>query len=130
MGSMSTLAQIADRIGPLIGKLGSPHDGEVLSAARTLARTLDKHGFNFNDLAIAVVAEPVTRIVYRGPEPKSDWWQVADWCVDHQEWLPEKEAEFVVNMRLILSRPDTEPTPKQAKWLKNILERIEEEIAA
>ena len=77
-----------------------------------------------------MVAEPVTRIVYRGPEPKSDWWQVANWCVDHQEWLPEKEADFVTNMRLILSRPDAEPTPKQAKWLENIWDRIKEEMAA
>ena len=130
MGSMSTLAQIADRIGPLIGKLGSPHDGEVLSAARTLARILDKHGFNFNDLAIALLAEPVTRIVYRGPEPKSEWRQIADWCVDHEEWMSHKDFEFVASMRLILSQPGTEPTPKQAKWLQNILDRIKEEMAA
>ena len=55
---MSTLAQIADRIGPLIGRLGSPHDGEVVSAARALARQLDKAGLNFNDMAVALKAEP------------------------------------------------------------------------
>jgi hypothetical protein len=35
---MNALPQIADRISPLIGKLGSPHDGELLSAARALSR--------------------------------------------------------------------------------------------
>ena len=89
---MNAFPDIAERLSPLIGKLGSPHDGEVLSAARALARLLDKHGRSFNDLALAVQAEPVTRIVYRGPEPKSDWWQIADWCADHPEWLREEMA--------------------------------------
>jgi len=129
---MNALAQIADRIGPLIGKLGSPHDGEVLSAARALGRQLDNQGPNFNDLAIAVVAEPITRIVYRDrdPDPLSDWSEIADWCADHPEWLSEKEADFIANMCRILSRPGTEPTAKQAKWLQDILDRIREEMAA
>ncbi len=127
-----TIAQIADRIGPLIGKLGSPHDGEVLSAARALGRQLDSLDLNFNDLAIAVVAEPITRIVYRDRDPAllSDWSEIADWCADHPEWLSDKDADFITNMCRILSRPGTEPTPKQARWLQNILDRIREEMVA
>ncbi len=129
---MTALAQIADRISPLIGKLGSPHDGEVLSAARALGHQLDNLGLNFNDLAIALLAEPITRIVYRDrdPDPLSDWCEIADWCADHPEWLSEKEVDFVVNMSRILGRPGAEPTPKQAKWLQNILDRIKEEMSA
>jgi len=129
---MTAFADIADRIGPLIGKLGSPHDGEVLSAARALGRQLDNVGLNFNDLAIAVVAEPITRIVYRGPEPEplSDWCEIADFCADNLEWLSETEIEFVCNMAHILRRPGTEPTPKQATWLQDILDRIRGEMAA
>ncbi len=129
---MTAFADIADRIGPLIGKLGSPHDGEVLSAARALGRQLDNVGLNFNDLAIAVVAEPITRIVYRDrdPDPLSDWSEIADWCAYHPQWLSEKEADFIANMCRTLRRPGTEPTPKQGKWLQNILDRIKEERAA
>jgi len=129
---VTAFPDIAERLGPLIGKLGSPHDGEVLSAARALGRQLDNQGLNFNDLAIAVVAEPITRIVYRDrdPDPLSDWSEIADWCADHPEWLSDKESDFVVNMRRILRRPGAEPTLKQAKWLQNILDRIKEEMAA
>ena len=129
---MNALAQIIDRIGPLIGKLGSAHDGEVLSAARALGHQLDNLGLNFNDLAIALLAEPITRIVYRDrdPEPLSDWSEIADWCADNLEWLSQTEIEFVCNMARILRQPGTEPTLKQAKWLQNILDRIKEEMAA
>jgi len=129
---MTAFPDIAERLGPLIGKLGSPHDGEVVSAARALGRQLEIPGLNFNDLAIALLAEPVTRIVYRDrdPDPLLDWCEIADLCAEHSEWLSDKEADFVVNMRRILSRPGVEPTPKQAKWLQNILDRIREEMAA
>ena len=129
---MSALAQIADRIGPLIGKLGSPHDGEVLSAARALGRQLDNQGLNFNDLAIVLLAEPITQIVYRDRDQDqlSDWYEIADWCADHPEWLSDKEADFIVNMRRFLRRPGFEPSEKQQKWLNDILDRIRGEMAA
>ena len=129
---MTAFPDIADRLSPLIGKLGSPHDGEVLSAARALARLLDKHELNFNDLAVALQAEPVVHIVYRDPDPEplSDWCEIADWCADHPEWLSEKALDFIVNMRRILRRPGNEPTEKQAAWLNSILDRIREEMAA
>ncbi len=127
---MNALAQIPDRIGPLIGKLGSPHDGEVLSAARALGRQLDSLDLNFNDLAIALLAEPITQIVYRDPAPLSDWSEIADWCAGHLGWLSDKEADFIVNMCRTLRRAGAEPTPKQAKWLQDILDRIKEERAA
>jgi hypothetical protein len=48
---MNALPQIASRISPLIGKLGSPHDGEVLSAARAVApKLLDMKPAGFNAL--------------------------------------------------------------------------------
>ena len=37
---MNAVTNIAERLSPLIGKLGSPHDGEVLSAARAIAAAL------------------------------------------------------------------------------------------
>lgn len=129
---MNALAQIAERLGPLIGKLGSPHDGEVVSAARALGRILDKQGFTFNDMSIALLAEPVTRIIYRNPEPEpaANWREIADWCADRPEWLSDKEADFIKNMLCTLSWPGTEPTPKQAKWLQDIWVRIREEMVA
>ena len=132
MGGMNALAQIADRIGPLIGKLGSPHDGEVLSAARALGRQLDNLDLNFNDLAIALLAEPITQIVYRDPEAdlSSDWCAVADWCANRPECLSDKELDFVTNMRRTLRRAGAEPTSKQATWLQDIWDRIREEMAA
>lgn len=131
---MSGLSQMAGRLAALIGKLGSPHDGEVLGAARALGRLLEKQGMNFNDLAIALEAETVTRIVYRDREPEAepadDWREVAEWCAARGELLSECEAEFVASMARILRRPGNRPTPKQAKWLGAIFDRLREDVAA
>ena len=131
---MIGLSQMAGRLGPLIGKLGSRHDGEVLGAARALGRLLEKQGMGFNDLALGLEGEPVTRIVYRDREPEpgpaDDWREVAEWCAARGELLTELEADFVASMARILRRPGTQPTPKQAKWLGSIFDRLREDIAA
>lgn len=123
---------MAGRLCPLIGKLGSPHDGEVVSAARALGRLLDKQGANFNDLALALTAEPVTRIVYRDREPgaSDDWLEQAQWCAARAELLNEREADFVASMVRILRRRGTEPTRKQGDWLNSIYDKLREDVAA
>ncbi len=61
---------------------------------------------------------------------KPDWWQIAGWCKDRAGRLSDRESDFIFTMRFILTRPSAEPTPKQAKWLQNIMDRIKKETAA
>lgn len=47
---------VAPKLGKLIPLLGSNHDGEVLSAAAAIRRTLDNAGLDLNDLAETISA--------------------------------------------------------------------------
>jgi len=114
------LAIVGQRIGPLIGKLGSDHDGEVVAAARAIRRLLADQGLSFNDLARAVAPTETD-----GPVVVLRHWRCAtQWIVDNPDWFPtDRERRFVVDMRIILKRHD-QPTERQAAWIRSIVERL------
>jgi hypothetical protein len=119
---MTAFPNIADRISPLIGKLGSPHDGEVLSAARALLRQLDKYGLSFNDLGGALMAAPA-------PAPRHeaaafyDYLQACEWVLrTNGGALSARDLRFAEDMRGLLYRYP--PTPKQAAWLRGLVEKL------
>ena len=127
------IAALAPRLAPLLGKMASDHDGEILASVRAIRRLLERHGLTLNDLGAAIAAEPV-RVVYRDRQPEPDpaaehWREMAAFCASRAELLNEREAAFVANMARILRRPGAEPTPKQAAWLAAIYERLTEEIS-
>lgn len=125
------IAALAPRLGPLLGKLGSPHDGEVLAVARAIGRQLERHGLGWNDLGAAIAADPAVRVVYRDRQPEpdpaaEDWREMAAFCASRGELLSEKEHDFVRTMARVLRRPGAEPTPKQAAWLAALHDRLRE----
>jgi hypothetical protein len=126
------IAPLAPKLGPMLGKLASEHAGEVLATVRAIRRLLERHGLSLNDLGQALEAAPVAQIVYceRDPEPDpaaEDWRAMAAYCLARAEVLSPKEQDFVQTMVRVLRRPGTEPTPRQAGWLKGIFDRLSEE---
>ena len=114
---MNALAPIAPKLGKLILLLSSPHDGEVVSSARAIERSLKAVGLDFHALVGALVGE--AELV----EPQS-WRELARWCRDHDSGqLSIKERAFVRDMthRLVC---DGKPTEKQAGWLRAIYTKL------
>ena len=62
---------IASRIGALLRLLGSDHDGEALSAARALRRTLGGVGLDLHALADAVERPAVVVVERSEPAPQA-----------------------------------------------------------
>ena len=115
------------RMGILIMKLGSEHDGEILATVRAIRKHLAIDGTDLHDLARRLSGEPtiVYRTAFREP-PKSDWQMKADYCVDKEDLLRAREAEFVRDMAIKLKFQD-DPTDKQAAWLESIYQRLKRE---
>jgi hypothetical protein len=90
--------QAAGRLAKILGLLGSHYDGEVAAAGRKAHQFLKRLGLDWGDVIAA-------------PRPIPHWRQMAGAC---------REFQFVNNMAM--SR--CEPTEKQAKWLRDIFERI------
>src|SRR5262245_59684253 len=104
------------RIGQLVRLLGSHVDGEVLAAARALARTLAAHDLDFHDLATAAI-DGFSRLCRQGCEPLTPWQQTAQWCLRYGlRLLRTAETDFLRSM----STWPHEPTIKQAHWLSAI----------
>lgn len=126
------LTPIAPRLAPLLGKLASDHDAEVIGAARAAGKLLAKAGLTFTDLGRAI-AEPRERVVYveRPPDPprrdprpcQRDWRQVAAWCWRRADRLRGGERDFI---RQLATGGWRHPrlTEKQAAWLAKICDRL------
>ncbi len=53
---MNAIAPVADRLDPLIRRLASDKDGEVIACVRAISRQLDKAGASWHDLADRLTA--------------------------------------------------------------------------
>jgi hypothetical protein len=115
------LAPIAARLGQLIRLLDSDRDGEVISAARALGRTLRAAGADFHLLAETVGrgAAPEERTAPCAGNTRH-WRGCADWLAfNAMDDLNEREREFVSDLRYW----GNEPTKKQAAWLRRLYDR-------
>jgi hypothetical protein len=56
---MSLPATVADRLGLLIPRLASEHDGEVVATARAIRRTLASEQLDLHDLVRSLVPPPI-----------------------------------------------------------------------
>jgi hypothetical protein len=141
----SSLAPVADKLGKLLRLLSSDRNGEVISAARAIVRTLGGVGLDIHALAENLVikkfseADPL-EIYRRGVEDgkraaesenvgfrsvdKPTWHEIAGECAAHDECLRgERERQFVRDMVRWTVRGG-EPTEKQAHWLRAIYARV------
>jgi len=116
-----------DRLVKAILLLGSAVSDEAAAAAGAITRLLEANGRSLNDLAEVirrglVVELPLNPL--RPPDP--DWRSALEVCVDHVQELAPKEREFVANMQKVC----TNPTVKQAQWLRDIAARYSNGKAA
>lgn len=140
------LAPIADKLGKLLRMLSSDRDGEVISAARAITRTLESVHLDIHVLANSIeiggakkFSEAEAHEIYkRGVEDgrkaaqresgfhdvgEPSWHSIACECAAHPErLLSDREREFVDDMvkRTVLGG---QPTEKQAAWLRKIYAR-------
>lgn len=129
---MAGLATLAPRLSPLLGKLGSPHDGEVIAAARAASRLLEKAGLGWNDLGRILLDGPSAAAAPTEGEAEAN---VYDWRDDLAElgagWsaLEPHERSFARNLTR-LARRGLAPTERQRRWLAVIAERLRDGGAA
>ena len=105
------------KLDPLIRRLASSHDGEVIAVVRALERRLHAERFDLNDLAETVVGQQA---------PPLAWHTMHKFCLEHRGLLRARELEFVTN----LSNWRGELTPKQRDWLTSIFKRLQHEATA
>ena len=121
---MNALAPISPKLGNLIPLLGSDKDGEVVAAARAICRTLRGSGLDLHDLAELVRKASNPSHSGRQDEGPQDWERAIRWCLTHGSGrLAPKEWAFLNNVltRVVVG---TDLTPKQSKWLEDIVDRL------
>ena len=119
---MNAVAPVAARLDPLIRRLASDKDGEVVACVRAIGRQLQKAGLSFHDLADRLTApEPAAEDdalpVFSDHAAAVEWLLTID-CGD----LSVREIEFLESMRSILRK--WPPKPKQARWIEALVERL------
>lgn len=126
-GRASRLSPHVTRLEKLLLMLSSDHDGEVLSAARAIGRTLQTAGADWHDLAGSLLA-PAPRSQTKKPrddDSDSDWRAMREFCLRHRGLLRARELEFVTSV----ADWRGELTHKQYEWLTAIYERLQRRAA-
>ena len=113
---MNALEPISHKLDPLVRRLASDKDGEVVACVRAIERQLVKAGLSFHDLADRLTApeaaaEDDAPAVFSGYGAAVEWLLTVD-CGD----LSARDIDFLESMRGILRR--FEPRPKQARWIE------------
>lgn len=123
---------LATKIGKLVGRLGSDHDGEVVATGRAIARVLKGEGHDLHDLAEHIEAQPLPpRIVYRGrpaeepagPGSYGDW---RDVYRRHADWARNPQLDRV---RHVLRAAAGHLTGWEAQFLRSIEGRLASGLA-
>ncbi len=138
---MNALAPVAPRLAKLLAMLSSSEAGEVVNAARAIMRTLanlDIHALTAvveNSTAKRFSEADAAEIYLRGLQDgraeaqnnhnafhDPEWMTVVEECAASYQ-LTSKERGFVEDM-LGWIRDGSEPTEKQAAWLRSIHRRV------
>jgi len=120
---MNALAPVAARLDPLIRRLASDKDGEVIACVRAISRQLDKAGASWHDLADKITGAPETPAQSHEPRVFYDYLMAVEWLLatDSGE-LTAREITFCEDMRGILYR--FPPKPKQAAWIRGLVAKL------
>jgi hypothetical protein len=113
---MSALpATLIPTLSKLIPRLASNHDGEVVATVRAIERVLKSGSSDWHDLAaiLAPAAHPEVR-------------DVVQWCLNRRFFLPPRDRGFLENV----ARQLKPLSPKQEKWLRDIVGKLERAEAA
>lgn len=134
---------VAEKIGRMLPRLGSDHDGEVIATARAIGRALRNAGFDFNDAAERFAesheAVPTFATSPRAAgdrwwstdfDPRPSWEVIRDQCREAvracraaEGRLSPWEKTFVGSIGPRLTH-GLSLTPKQQTSLLNIAERV------
>ncbi len=119
---MTALAPISDKLDPLVRRLASSSDGEVVACVRAIERQLDKAGLNFHDLA-GMLTAPETPVESHVPPVFYDYLTAVEWILASDcGALNSRDIGFCEDMRAVLYRWPA--SPKQAAWLRSLIERL------
>jgi hypothetical protein len=110
------LKAIAPRLRKMLLMLSSDRDGEVVAAARAITKILQDAGGDWHDLVAAMLAPAAHREVR----------DVVQWCLSHRFFLSPRDRGFLENV----ARQLKPLSPKQEKWLRDIVGKLERAEAA
>jgi hypothetical protein len=99
----------------------------VAPVAHPVRVSLRSAGLGFHALSEALSAEPEVIVLYgqttRSEPELWDWREMARWCRDNDNGrLRPREREFVIDM----ARHHTNPTKRQAIWLRAIYAKMQD----
>lgn len=123
---MTALLNASGRLGKLVRLLASDKPGEVTAAVAAINRALRSAGLDIHALAEIVDRSPIVpRQSPDSPTATSDdnerpWRNIRSWCADHDEFLTDRECEFISSLAHWRGRP----TEKQMNWLLLIEQKI------
>ena len=119
---MNAVAPVAARLDPLIRRLASDRDGEVIACVRAISRQLEKAGLNFHDLADRLAAPETPAQSHESPV-FYDYLTAVEWLLatDSGE-LTARDVRFCEDMLGILYR--WPPKPKQARWISGLVAKL------
>jgi hypothetical protein len=116
--------RIAERLTKLLLMLSSNHDGEVVSAARAIGRTLKDVGADWHDFAARLVpakAYSSHRATHaHHNDTDGNWHEMREFCLRHSMLLRSREMEFITG----LADWRGNLTAKQHDWLAAIHARL------
>jgi hypothetical protein len=123
---MTRLSRVAPRLKQLLLMLSSNHDGEVVSAARAIERTLKSADTDWHELAAGLLAPArASKAPHQGDDDKGgDWHGMREFCLRHADRLRPREREFLAD----LGRWAGDLTTKQFAWLASIHARIQRQM--
>ena len=118
---MNALEPISHKLDPLVRRLASSSDGEIVACVVALRRQLEKAGLSFHDLADRLTAPEATTEDH-APPVFYDYSEAVAWLLaTDSAALTAHEIDFLESMRGILRR--WPPKPKQAAWIRALVER-------
>jgi hypothetical protein len=117
MLTASTRRRLAD----LIPRLSTDHDGERLATVAAMVRVLESNGADLYTLAAIVAGDPPETEATEHPERDAwpEWRQDAETAIVAGLARDQRERDFLNALRSWTG----DPTPKQLKWLRDILGR-------
>ena len=119
---MNALEPISHKLDPLVRRLASDKDGEVVACVAAMKRQLAKVGLDFHDLADQLTA-PEAAAEDDAPAVFTNYGAAVEWLLATDAGdLTVREIDFLESMRGILRR--FEPRPKQAAWIRGLVERL------
>jgi hypothetical protein len=120
---MNALAPISLKLDPLVRRLASSSDGEVIACVRAIERQLAKTGASWHDLADKLTSAPETPAQSYEPPAFYDYLTAVEWLLANDcGELTVRDINFCKDMRAILYR--WPPKPKQAAWIRSLVERL------